>query len=204
MSIVFRRDSQGNEHRIWAQRQANSCAIACIWMARSLAAQMSFQESEWELAWRLYQHAVQGLPYGSSSSVGAPTGPMSIDPRAHKSDQKTFYNMFGNFGTFSPQVAKTMRSEGFSVNYVQWNGNARSLNLSQIANDKPAIVLVGWYPRNAQGQRVRDGGHFVVATGVIGTNIVYLDPWGGVLNELPNNQRYQRTGFIEEILYVAR
>lgn len=204
MSIVFRRDSQGNEHRIWAQRQLSSCAIACIWMARSLAAQMSFQEGEWELAWRTYRHAVQGLPYGNSSSAGAPTGPMSIDPRAHDSDQKTFYNMFANFGTFAGQVAKTMRGEGFTVNHVTNNGNSRTLNLSRIANDKPAIVLVGWYPTNAQGQRVRRGGHFVVATGVIGTNIVYLDPWRGVLNEFPNNSRYSATGLIEQVLYISR
>lgn len=204
MTIVYRKDSAGNEHRIWAQRQPMSCAIACIWMARSLASQMSFEEGEWELAWRLYRHAVQGLPYGNSSSAGAPTGPMSIDKRAHANDQKTFYNMFGNFGTFSKQVAKTMRSEGFTVGFVQWNRQFRSLNLSRIAMDKPAIVLVGWYPRNAQGQRVRTGGHFIVATDVIGSNIVYLDPWRGVLNEFPNNNRYKRNGFIQEILYVSR
>ena len=46
MTIVSRTDSTGLEHQIRAQRKANSCAVAAIWMARNQARQMSIGESE--------------------------------------------------------------------------------------------------------------------------------------------------------------
>ena len=202
MSIVFRADSQGNEHQIWAQRQANSCAVAAIWMARSKAYQMSFEEGEWDLAWRVYQHTVRGITWSESSSAGAPTGPMSIDPRSFDADQTTFYNMFGSAGTFARQVAKAMRSDGLSANHVTNTGTALKLNLSWLGESTPAIVLVGWYSM-VNNQPQRNGGHFIVAARRIGSTIVFLDPWGGVLNEVPNNARYGNNGLIEEIIYLS-
>ena len=49
----------------------------------------------------------------------------------------------------------------------------------------------------------RDGGHFVVAARRSNSaQIVFLDPWGGVLREVSNTSRYPGNGMIEEILYV--
>ena len=203
MTIVMRKDSRGNEHQLWAQRQAMSCAVASIWMARSKVFQMSFQESEWELAWRVYRHTVEGVAWRSSSSAGAPTGPMSIDPGAHRANQNTFYNMFGSGGTYMRQVAKVIRSEGISANHVPNTGGTLTLNLSWLGETTPAIVAVGWW-RQVNGQWQRNGGHAIVAARRIGSTVVWLDPAGGVLTELPNNGRYGNTGWIDEILYLSR
>ena len=73
MTIVFRQDSKRNTYQIWAQEQPASCAVASIWMARSQARQMTFAEGEWDLAWRIYQHTVVGLPLAFSSSATAPS-----------------------------------------------------------------------------------------------------------------------------------
>ncbi len=202
MTIVYRQDSTGNEHQIWAQRQANSCAVAAIWMARNQARQMTMAESEWDLAWRLYEHTVQGIDWGRASSSGAPTGPMCIDSSAYTADQSSFYNMFGSFGTFAAQIAKALRSDGLTVTHVPNSGSALSLNLSKLGQSSPAIVLVGWYS-NQGGQQQRNGGHFVVAAGRTGTKIIYLDPWGGFLYEFQNNNRYRGNGLIEEVIYIS-
>ncbi len=202
MSIVYRTDSTGREHQIWAQRQANSCAVAAIWMARNQASQMSMEETEWELAWRIYQHTVEGIEWGRTSSANAPTGPMSIDPRAYQSNQSSFYNMFGSFGTFAKQVAASLRSDGYTVGHSKNSGTAQQINVAKIGPTQPAIVLVGWYS-NQGGNVQRNGGHFVVAAGRAGTRIVYLDPWGGNLYEFPNNARYQNNGLIEEVIYLS-
>lgn len=202
MTIVYQQDSRRNTYQIWAQEQANSCAVASIWMARCQARQMTFAEDEWELAWRLYQHAVVGIPWGLASSASAPTGPLCIDPSAHTADQSSFYNMFGSFGTFAGQVAKVLRSEGLKVTHLENSGTAQTLSTTKLSQRSPAIVLVGWY-RNQNGQNVRTGGHFVVAADNIGNQIVYLDPWGGQLNEFANNARYKTNGLIEEVIYLA-
>ena len=208
MSIVYRNDSIGNEHQIWAQRQANSCAVAAIWMARNQARQMSMAESEWDLAWRVYQHTVAGISWNSASSAGAPTGPMSIDPNAYVADQSSFYNMFGSMGTFANQVAQALTSDGLQVTHRSNTGRARRLNISRLGLRTPAIVLLGWYANIGTPQMQRAGGHFIVAAGLAGSRIVYLDPWGGLLYELPNNRRYRRNGagnlgIIEEVIYLS-
>jgi hypothetical protein len=202
MTIVYQQDSKKNTYQIWAQEQANSCAVAAIWMARCQARQMTFAETEWDLAWRLYQHAVVGIPWALSSSASAPTGPMSIDPRAYTASQSSFYNMFGSFGTFAAQVAKVLRSEGLKVTHLPNSGTAQSLNVAKLSQRSPAIVLVGWYATQ-NGRQTRTGGHFVVAAEHINNQIVYLDPWGGNLYELANNARYRAPGLIEEVIYLA-
>jgi hypothetical protein len=202
VTIVYQTDSKKNIYQVWAQEQANSCAVASIWMARCQARQMTFAEDEWELAWRLYQHAVVGLPWAMTSSASAPTGPVSIDPSAYTANQSSFYNMFGSFGTFAAQVAKVLRSNGLKVTHVPSSGTAQSLNTAKLSQRSPAIVLLGWY-QTQNGQNVRTGGHFVVAADHIGNRIVYLDPWGGQLYEFANNARYKANGLIEEVIYLT-
>jgi hypothetical protein len=46
MTIHHRTDSDGVEHQIWAQQQANSCGIASLWMVPCLAAGQTISESE--------------------------------------------------------------------------------------------------------------------------------------------------------------
>jgi hypothetical protein len=65
----MRQDSVKHTYQIWAQDQAQSCAVASIWMARSQARQQSFAETEWDLAWRFYQQTVIGMPATSSYSA---------------------------------------------------------------------------------------------------------------------------------------
>lgn len=207
MTIEYRTDSDGNGFQVWAQRQENSCAVACLWMAECQAKQMTVAEGEWEKAWKLYEHTVNNTPWTQSSSARAPTGPMSIDPSAHASDQTTFYNMFSNFGTFAGQVATVLRREGLTVAPFSASSSTTppqmSLATNRITTSTPAVVLLGWYNRGRAGWR-RTGGHFIVAARVNSRGqIVYLDPWGGVLNESPNNGRYQRNGYIEVALYVS-
>ena len=73
MTVSLATDSEGNTYQIWAQRQANSCAVASIWMARGIARQMSIDESEWELAHRMYYAAVAGMSVeGGPPPPGAP------------------------------------------------------------------------------------------------------------------------------------
>ena len=202
MTILFRQDSRKRNYQIWAQEQPASCAIASIWMARSQARQQSFAETEWELAWRIYQHTVVGMPLAFSSSSSTPPPPVSINPSAVKNDQNTFYNMFGSFGTFAKQVTDAVRSDGLKATHVPNPGAAQSLNTAKLSQTTPAIVLLGWYSTQ-NGVQQRNGGHFVVAADVIANNIVYLDPWGGDLNEFANNGRYRANGLIEELIYIS-
>jgi hypothetical protein len=46
MPIFMRVDSDGSMHQVWAQEQANSCAVASIWMARNQALQMTVNQDE--------------------------------------------------------------------------------------------------------------------------------------------------------------
>lgn len=201
MTIHMRNDSDGNVYQIWAQRQANSCAVASMWMARNRALQMTVDESEWQLAWRTYQHAVRGIEW---DATGAPPAPMTIDPRAYRANQRSFYNMFGSFGTYSRQAARALESDGLTVDYLEFTGTCRILDPLRLSETTPAIVLFGWYGTDRRGRLVRRGGHFVVAARQVRSgDIVYLNPWGGVLQELPNDGRLPRTGLLEEILYIS-
>ena len=73
MTVHSRTDSDGNTYQVWAQRQAMSCAIASMWMARNRVMQMTYAEGEWALAQRAFQHAVQGIPWAAAyaASKGA-------------------------------------------------------------------------------------------------------------------------------------
>jgi len=207
MSIIFRTDSDGNEFQVWAQRQAASCAVACLWMAESLAMQMTLAEGEWEKAWKLYEHTVNGTPWIQSSSINSPTGPMSIDPRVHQNNQSTFYNQFSNFGTYAKQVVAVLRQEGLTVTTSAAPSGTLpllTLNTSNISPTTPAIILLGWYAQSGNSWQ-RNGGHFIVAVRTNSSGqMVYLDPWQGVLNESANNGRYQQNGYIEQALYVSQ
>ena len=201
MTVALSQDSAGNTYQIWAQEQPDSCAIASMWMARCQAKQQTFVEEEWELAWRMYQRVVQGVPPGFLKPAPAP---VCIDPNSPSlfNDQTTFYNMFGMAGTFAAQVVQALRNDGLKATHVVGSGNFQSLNLAKVSDSTPAVVLLGWYYM-VNGALQRNGGHFVVAVNVLGNRIVYLDPWGGVLNEFGNNTRYDTNGYIEEIIYVS-
>lgn len=209
MSIEMRQDSNRNMYQVWAQEQPASCAVASIWMARSQARQKSFAEEEWDLAWRIYRHTVEGMPLAFSR---APYGPVCIDPPNLANDQATFYDMFRVHGTYAGQVAQALRTEGLNATFVPNASGlpltnttqAQTLNLAKVSTSTPVIVMLGWYSLvNGQPDK-RNGGHFVVAANVIGNRIVYLDPWGGELYELANDGRYRGRGdLLEELIYVS-
>jgi len=194
MSINYRNDSDGVTHQVWAQQQANSCAVASIWMARNQAFQMTFAEDEWALAWRVYGQVVQGMDF-----VPQAPAPMSLDPRAHQGNQNTFQNMFARFGTFMGQVALAIKNDGLKVNHLTNFSPGRTVDASRLSDTNPAIVLLGWY----NGSN-RNGGHFIVASRrTRAGQIVYLDPWEGQLREMGAGPQYQSTGRFEQILYLS-
>ncbi len=194
MSIIYRDDSDGMTHQVWAQRQASSCAVASIWMARNQAFQMTFAEEEWGLAWRMYGQVVQGM-----NLVPQAPAPMTFDPRAHQNDQNTFGNMFANAGTFMGQVAQAVKNDGLKVNQMTGFLPGTTVDASKLSDTNPAIVLLGWY-----NGATRNGGHFIVASRRTRLGqIVYLDPWEGQLRELGTGPQYQATGRFEQIIYLS-
>ena len=197
MTISLQDDSDGNTYQIWAQRQAMSCSVASIWMARGIARQMSYDESEWDLAWRMYHSAVAGMCW--ENGPPPPPAPQTLSPASYAADQSSMANTFASFGAFASQVADMLRQEGFTVSHAQNNGTARTLDVAKLKPNRPAIVLVGWY-----GSGSRGGGHFIVAARRASNGrIVYLDPWGGVLREVANNAQYPGGGLVEEIVYIT-
>ena len=193
MSIVFADDSDGYTHQIWAQRQANSCAVASIWMARGQAMQMTFNEGEWQLAWRMYGQVVQGM-----ALVGPAPAPMSLDPSSHPSNQSTFENMFASFGTYMGQVAAALGNEGLKATATAFSPGS-TVDVTKLSETTPAIVLLGWY-----SGATRNGGHFIVASKTTSSGkVVYLDPWGGVLRELGAGPGYPGGGRFESVCYVS-
>ncbi len=213
MTVIHRTDSRGNSYEVWAQRQQASCAVASIWMAKALAQQMCIQDTEWNLAWRMYQHTVQNIPYNQASSSAAPTGPMSIDPSQHQNDQTTFYNQFSVAGTFPVQVESALKGERLKTEArsaaqvpLPGPGGRISLIANKISPSTPAIVMLGWYSGTGQNFS-RNGGHFVVAVNTNSNNLVFLDPWGGILVEAANDGLYRppyaaNTGHIEVAIYI--
>lgn len=194
--ISIERDSSGRTYQIWKQNQMNSCGVACAWMARGIAKRMSFNEDEWSLAQSLYRAAVENAlaPLGVSAS----SGPMSLDPRAFPTNQNTMASTIANFGFYAAQLARALRGEGLTVEYVADNGQPRIIVHSKIAIDKPAIALVLWNG---------GGGHFVVVGRCTAGAVSFLDPWNGHVNEQVNNGRYVAPygdrGVIGEILYIS-
>ena len=194
MSIIYRDDSDKMVHQVWAQQQANSCAVASIWMARNQAFQMTFAEDEWALAWRMYGQVVQGMDFVPQAPAG-----MTLDPRAHQPNQNTFQNMFASAGTFMGQVAQAIRNDGLKVTHLTGFSPGTTIAPSRLSDTNPAIVLLGWYNGNT-----RNGGHFIVASRQTRSGqIVYLDPWEGQLRELGTGPQYQSTGRFEQILYLS-
>lgn len=195
MSIVMRSDSDNYVHQIWAQEQANSCAVASIWMARNQARQMSVNEEEWALAWRIYGRVIQGIPL---PLLPSPPAPMSLNPRAFSANQNTFQNMFARFGTFMGQVAQALTNEGLTTSTTPFVPGT-VLQTSNISDTKPAIILLGWYTGTT-----RNGGHFIVASRCTRSGrVVYLDPWEAQLNELGAGPAYPGGGRFEQIVYIS-
>ena len=207
MTIQYRNDSDGNTFQVWAQRQMNSCAVASMWMARCLATQTTIVESEWEIAWRTFKHAVQGEDWNAS---GMPA-PQSFATSRQRADQNqaSMANMFGNFGTKAPQIAVALRAQNLTTEIVgafslpNASPVPQRLNPAKLGDGKPAICCVAWF-RNGQ----RAGGHAIVAARQASSgNIVFLDPWNGVLRELANTGGYRSAsgsqGQILEIIYVT-
>ncbi len=193
MSIYYRDDSDNYTHQVWAQQQASSCAVASIWMARNQAMQMTVNEEEWGLAWRMYSQVVQGMLF-----VPEAPAPMTFSQSAHQNNQSTFGNMFANAGTFMDQVAQAIRNEGLKVSTTSFSPGT-TVNSAKLSDTKPAIVLLGWYNGNQ-----RNGGHFIVASRKTRSGkVVYLDPWRGQLRELGVGPSYQATGRFEQVAYIS-
>ena len=193
MPINLLSDSDQYVHQVWAQEQANSCAVASIWMARGQARQMSFNQEEWALAWQIYGRVVQGMLL-----VPSPPAPMTFDPRSHPADQSSFGNMFASFGTYMDQVAQAMTNEGLVTSKTPFSAGTAVVP-SRLSETTPAIILLGWY-----SGATRNGGHFIVASRVTSTGkVVYLDPWQGQLRELGPGPAYPGGGQFEQVLYVS-
>lgn len=192
MPIIMRTDSDNIVHQVWAQEQAESCAVASIWMARNQALQMTINQDEWSLAWELYGKVVQNMPL-------TPRPPVSLDPRMFHEDQSTFENMFSRYGTYMYQVVQALRNEGLNVT---WESKLLlSINPQRLSYTTPAILLLGWYDRKI---KIRYGGHFIVASRVSNSGrIVYLDPWQGQLKELGYGPLYPGGGVFEEVAYIS-
>jgi hypothetical protein len=195
--INIETDSHGRTYQIWKQDQMNSCGVASTWMARGIARQMTFAEEEWDLAQRVYRHAINNAlaPLGVSAS-----GPMSLDPRAFANDQSSMASTIANYGFFASQLATAIRAEGLHALHFGINatGTARTIEPYRIAINKPAIALVYWNG---------GGGHFVVVGRCTASQVSFLDPWDGRVNEQRNNGRYSShygsQGLIGELIYIS-
>ncbi len=195
MTVSIQSDSMGNTYQLWRQRQANSCGVASIWMARGIARQMSINEGEWELAQRMYVNAVSSA--GALAARPASGGPRTLDDTQYPFDpqQSSMENTFASTGVLASQVATMLRHEGFKIRHMR----ARSVLGDWLTPTRPAIILVGWYPN---GRQQRQGGHFIVAAAKApNRRIVYLDPADGRVKEFRNNGWYDGTGIVEEAIY---
>jgi hypothetical protein len=194
MPIVMRSDSDQYVHQVWAQEQANSCAVASIWMARNQALQMTVNQEEWALAWQMYSQVVQGMALAPQ-----PPAPMSLNPAAFPSNQNTFQNMFASFGTYMDQVARALTNDGLRVTSKTSFLPGTMIETRKLSDTTPAIVLLGWYSGGT-----RNGGHFIVASRVTRSGrVVFLDPWQGQLNELGTGPDYPGGGRFEQAVYIS-
>jgi hypothetical protein len=184
----------GRVYQIWQQQQSASCGVACAWMARGIARQMSFAEEEWDLARRIYLGAVNTA---LGAAVVAPSAPMTFDPSSNATDQSTMGGTFSNFGLLYTQLAAALRNEGLKVNVQHRNGAPVSVVANSIAYNKPAISFVKW---------TGPGAHFVVVGRCVPHHVTFLDPWTGHINEQPNNGRYRapyNSGNVLVNIYVS-
>jgi hypothetical protein len=155
---------------------------------------MTFSETEWELAWRLYSQVVQGMDFAPEAPA-----PMSLDPNAYQNNQGSFENMFSRAGTFMNQVSQALKNDGLKVTLLTRFIPGTTVDARRLSDTTPAIVLLGWYNGGS-----RTGGHFIVASRRTRSgNIAYLDPWGGVLRELGKGPQYQQTGRFEQVVYIS-
>ena len=202
MTVHSRTDSDGNTYQVWAQRQAMSCAIASMWMARNRVMQMTYAEGEWALAQRAFQHAVQGIPW-AATDPGANGAGRTIDGSAAAAGSSD--EMFGSTGTGPSLWKAAMNANGIKVLQTLANGTwPHRLNTGRLGPATPALVGVGWWSQ-AGGTWTRNSGHVIVAAGVTsGGRIVFLDPGGGILREQANNGRYSTTGWVEVVHYLSR
>lgn len=194
--VTIERDSHGRTYQIWQQNQANSCGVACVWMARGIARKMSFAEDEWDLAQRMYRSAVNNAlaPMGVSTA-----GPMTLNPASFPNSQQSMASTIANFGFFARQLATAIRAEGLRAEHVGLNATrtARTIVANKIALNKPAIALVYWN---------NGGGHFVVVGRCTNSAVSYLDPWVGRVNEQRNDGEYLASynrGRVGEIIYIS-
>lgn len=210
MTINLKKDSDNNVHQIWAQRQPMSCGVASIWMARSMAYRMSFAETEWQRAWRMYHNVIAETPGPLLPETPAP---MSFHTQSHlrssndRGDQSTFGRTFSTFGTLGDQVTKALKNDKLRVAHTFWSPFT-AVDPNRLAEAKPAILLLGWYPNGFQRgapQNGRAGGHFIVAARKTTTRtIVYLDPWGGQLKEVGYGHSYPGGGIGEWVAYISK
>jgi len=202
--INIETDSHGRTYQIWQQQQTATCGVASAWMARGILLQMSINEDEWPLAERIYLGAVRGALDPLQQATTA--GPMTMSPLDQPNDQSTFQSTFTQFGLLARQLALAMRNEGFLATHYGLRPqdtfqHARRITPNRIAIDRPAIAMVYW--RGPAG-----GAHFVVVGRATWSQVTYLDPWDGHINELPNDSvytsNYGDVGVIGEIIYLDR
>lgn len=203
--ITIETGAGGRTYQIWKQQQASSCGVASCWMARGRARQMSFAETEWQLAVRIFQGAV------NTSLVAArtvPGGPMTVDPRAYPNATEQqitsdFSTLVSVGGLTDSELGRALRNEGLRTETLATNNRNNPCKVvhDKIAIDRPAISHVVWDTTgNAPG-----GGHFVVVGRCTRNHVTFLDPWTGRLTENPNNGRFRGgsgTGTIVANIYV--
>ncbi len=192
--ISIERGVGGRVYQIWQQQQASSCGVACAWMARGIARQMSFAEDEWDLARRIYLGAVNTA---LGAAAATPKAPMTFPASLNPNNQTTMGGTFANFGLFYTQLAAALRNEGLQVNVQHNNGAPISVDANRIAYNKPAISFLKW---------TGAGAHFVVVGRCVPSHVTFLDPWTGHINEQPNDGRFRasyNSGNILVNLYVS-
>ncbi len=202
--ISIETDSHGRVYQIWKQAQQSSCGVACCWMARGIAMQMSFAEDEWNVALRVYQAAVnQALGPVAGAAYFNPARaelPMCFNPDAFPNDRTSLGAALANGGFDVTHLVATLQGDGLRVDHQGANGNARVVQPNKIAANKPAIALVRW--GDAGG-----GGHFVVVGRATRREVTYLDPWNGHINQQINDGFYDapygRSGPVTQLLYIS-
>lgn len=196
MTIHHRTDSDGVEHQIWAQQQANSCGIASLWMLRCLASGQTISDSEWSMARSMFENVLLG------TNLAPIPGPMTFTVTGDRSHQNiaTMANAFGEGGLMTKHVIRKLISLGHTVISTARDTGHLTVDATKLSPTTPALVRVGWY--SASGQR--QGSHLIVAArkATNGT-IVFLDPWEGRLRQKQNNGTYAGVGQIEEVIYIS-
>lgn len=198
--INIERGLGGRVYQIWKQQQTSSCGVACAWMARGIARQMSFAEEEWELARRIYLSSVNSALTAAST---IPSAPMTIAPRAYRNTpqnqlQNNFSSNFSRAGLTCTQLANALRHDGLRVTMLSNNGSPTPVVANNIAYNRPAISFVQWTESG--------GAHFVVVGRCTAHHVTFLDPWTGHIREQPNDGNFAASyniGIILENLYIS-